>query len=206
MVAEDILQSFLDPKTYNCEPARVFLREVLAKMILDMTIQSCSKPEWINGWIVYLLEEAEPELLSVIDASVGKSANEALQDGGKRSVELQEQTANMPSPQQRDSNTAHRRRVSRAQDAMDEAMREAQRLTQLMAEEDARRLREQQVAATGSSDDVSESTTQGIFTPTSSQSDANGDGDAVMSENASMELSRDHGRAAEVSTLQSPFL
>ncbi|KAJ9648797.1 hypothetical protein H2199_000710 [Coniosporium tulheliwenetii] len=196
MVAEDILQSFLDPKTYNCEPARVFLREVLAKMILDMTIQSCSKPEWINDWIVYLLEEGEPELLNVIDASVGRSANEALQEGGKRPVEL-ENSARPSSPEGQHSNAAHKRRVSRAQDAMDEAMREAQRLTQLMAEEDARRLREQQVAAAGSSDDVSESTTQGVFTPTSSQSDMNGDGDAVVSENASMESSRDHSRAAE---------
>ena len=32
-VAEDILESFLDSKTYNCEAARVFLREILANIV-----------------------------------------------------------------------------------------------------------------------------------------------------------------------------
>ncbi|MDA4132692.1 MAG: PXA domain-containing protein, partial [Thaumarchaeota archaeon] len=54
MVAEDLL-GFLDQPTYDCDPARVFLREVLAGVVLEMTLQTCSKPEWINGWIVFLL-------------------------------------------------------------------------------------------------------------------------------------------------------
>ena len=61
VVAEDILQSFLEPKMYNCRPAQTFLKEVLARIVLEMTIASCSKPDWINEWIVSLLEEGEPE-------------------------------------------------------------------------------------------------------------------------------------------------
>jgi hypothetical protein len=63
--------------------------------------------------------------------------------------------------------------VSKAEEAMDEAMREAKRLTQLMIEDDERRQREEQEKqrAVSSSEDVSDVTTQGAPTPTSSQSD-----------------------------------
>ncbi|OCL12652.1 hypothetical protein AOQ84DRAFT_352423 [Glonium stellatum] len=175
MVAEDILQSYLEPKTYNCRPAHVFLREILAKVVLEMTIASCSKAEWINGWIVYLLEEGEPELMNAIDAGVEQSAGDQLQSVTAQVKEREEVLKEVTNEEK--TNTAnHRRVVSRAQEAMDEAMREAQRLTQLIAEEDAKRQREQQNASSTSvHDDVSESTTQGISTPTSSQSDMAGD-------------------------------
>ncbi|KAL8815710.1 MAG: hypothetical protein Q9223_005174 [Gallowayella weberi] len=70
-VSEDILQSYLDTKAYACEPVRVFLRQILASVCLEMTIQSCSKPEWINGWIVYWLEQDEAKLIDAIDAGIG---------------------------------------------------------------------------------------------------------------------------------------
>ncbi len=71
IVADDILQSFLEAKCYACNPLRIFLREILAGVVLEMTVQSCSKPEWINDWVIYLLEDGEPELMNVIDAGVG---------------------------------------------------------------------------------------------------------------------------------------
>lgn len=73
-VASDVLHDFLDVKAYDCEPARVFLREIMAKVVLEMTIQSCSTPDWINDLILYLLEGEEPELMNAIDAGVGGAA------------------------------------------------------------------------------------------------------------------------------------
>ena len=70
-VAEDILHTFLDAPAFRCEPVKAFLREVLAGLVLEMTVKSCSKPEFINGWIVYLLEEADSEIIDIIDAGVG---------------------------------------------------------------------------------------------------------------------------------------
>ncbi|KAI8937936.1 hypothetical protein NX059_005619 [Plenodomus lindquistii] len=174
IAAEDILQNYLEPKTYNCVPARVFLHQILAKVILEMIVVSCSKPEWINGWIVYLLEDGEPELLNAIDAGVEKSADQ-LQNV-KETIAQEERVAgrDLTASGRRE----HKRVVSRAQEAMDDAMREAQRLSQMIAEEDAKRLKEQfrQSASTSTlNDDQSESTTQGIVTPTSSQSETPAD-------------------------------
>lgn len=75
LVAADLLKSYLDVQAYKCEPVRVFFREVLSGLILEMTVDSCSKPEYINSWIVYLLEEGEPELLNAIEAGLER-ANE----------------------------------------------------------------------------------------------------------------------------------
>jgi hypothetical protein len=166
VAAEDILQNYLEHKTYNCMPARIFLHQILSKVILEMILTTTSKPEWINGWIVYLLEDGEPELMNAIDAGV-EGSSEKLQNVKKR-VEQQRTSEDTSSPERRE----HKRVVSRAQDAMDEAMQEAQRLSQMIAEEDAKRLRDLPSTSTLTlNDDQSESTTQGIVTPTSSQSE-----------------------------------
>lgn len=70
--AEDILQAYLDPKSYNCPPVHSFLKEVLAQLILGYTITKCSEPAWINDWIVYGLEESETakEVMDIVDAGV----------------------------------------------------------------------------------------------------------------------------------------
>jgi hypothetical protein len=177
IAAEDILQNYLEHKTYNCVPARVFLHQILAKLILEMIVVTCSKPEWINGWIVYLLEDGEPELLNAIDAGVEGSA-EKLQNVKTR-VEQKARASDESSASER---REHKRVVSRAQDAMDEAMQEAQRLSQMIAEEDAKRLRELQKDSASTStlnDDQSETTTHGVVTPTSSQSETNAESDTI---------------------------
>jgi hypothetical protein len=175
VAAEDILQNYLEPKTYNSMPARIFLHQILANLILEMIVVSCSKPEWINGWIIYLLEDGEPELMYAIDAGV-EGSSEKLEKVKER-VEKQERTS-----EEAAKGREHKRVVSRAQDAMDEAMQEAQRLSQLIAEEDAKRLKEQQKQGASTStlnDDQSESTTQGIVTPTSSQSETTAETEAT---------------------------
>jgi hypothetical protein len=194
LVAEDILQNYLEPKTYNCRPAHVFLREIMAKVVLEMTVASCSKPEWINGWIVYLLEDGEPELLNAIDAVVEGSTGDHLQNVTNQTKQHEEIVKSVAIDEERRNTANHKRVVSKAQEAMDEAMQEAQRLTQLIAEDDAKRLKDQQqhASTTSINDDISESTTQGISTPTSSQSDATNDhdNDGRTSGSVSMEGSR----------------
>lgn len=198
LVAEDILQCYLEPKSYNAEVIRTFCQQVLAKLVIEMTIQSCSRPEFINGWIVYLLEDGETELMKDIDAGLeGLDAT-----ASKTAVKIAAEPGS-PVLARTESEIAaqreHKRVKSRAQDAMDEAMQEAQRLSQLIVEEDARRLRGTTASSseestkeattelstkddpftdskrtTSSSSivtDASESTTQGVATPTSSQSD-----------------------------------
>ena len=155
IVADDILQNFLESQAYQFPPAKAFLREVLSGLILQPLIVSCAQPEWINGWIVYLLEEGEPELLNVIDAGVEDMNGTVMNKG----------PASKP-------DTKHQRRVSRAEEAMQQAMQDAERLNAMIAEEEARRKRE---ASTAESDDaVSSSTTEpGLATPTSSDSGKN---------------------------------
>lgn len=155
MVADDLLQSFLDSKTYNCLPARTFLQEILAGLILDGTLNSCSKPEWINGWIVYLLEDGEPSLLDAIDAGVSELEDRARETGAP--VEDVARRAQ------------HKRRVSRAEQAMEDAMLEAQRMNEMIAEEEASR---RQIGAGMDSEDAlstTATTDTGIATPTSSE-------------------------------------
>lgn len=156
IVAEDILQSFLDTKAYNCLPVRAFLREVLAGLILDGTLSSCSKPEWINGWIVYLLEDGEPSLLEVIDQGV---------------TELEAVVGETDMPVEAAERKEHRRRVSRAEQAMEDAMKEAQRINQMIAEEEASKKH----GMIDYEDNISTTTTndEGIATPASSDSELN---------------------------------
>ncbi len=155
IVADDILQNFLESPSHNCPPVKAFLREVLSGLILQPLIVSCAKPEWINGWIVHLLEDGEPELLNVIDAGVEDMSEAVL----KKSPGSEQETR-------------HQRRVSRAEEAMQQAMQEAERLNAMIAEEEARRKRE--VLTAESDDAISSSATEaGPATPTSSDSDKN---------------------------------
>ncbi|KAK0741213.1 PXA domain-containing protein [Schizothecium vesticola] len=122
MVAEDLL-SFLERSTYDCDPARVFLREILAGVILETTLQKCSKPEWINSWIVYLLEAGEPNLSHAIDVGMqtGPGAEIAFADidGNVGNIALTKGNRNSFD--------------------QEKAMEEIKRLNQMIVDEDARR-------------------------------------------------------------------
>ncbi|KAL8699162.1 MAG: hypothetical protein Q9201_006155 [Fulgogasparrea decipioides] len=162
-ISQDVLQSFLDPKAYNCEPVRVFLRQILAGVCLEMTIQTCSKPEWINGWVVYLLEGGEPELLNVIDAGVGGAAATKSDNPSTSTVEKGHESVGAADESATSKGVSHRRTVSKAEEAMDEAMQEAKRLSDMIAAEEAKKSSEDPLS--------SGTTTGGDLTPTSSQSD-----------------------------------
>ncbi|RSL66958.1 hypothetical protein CEP54_003429 [Fusarium duplospermum] len=150
MVAEDLL-GFLDRNAYNCDPARVFLREILANSVLEKTLQTCSQADWINGWIVYLLEAGEPDLNQAIDVGMQRSPESAATsnvfadlDGnvgnvgiakpGRSSLETERARRKEP--------LGHKKKLSKAEEEMDDAMEEMKRMNQMIAEEDARRKRE----------------------------------------------------------------
>lgn len=170
--AEGILRTFLDSNAYKCDPVKLFLREVLAGLVLEMTVQSCSKPEWINGWIVYLLEEGEPELLNAIDAGVGGATASANKTNIGRSAHTNGtghlNNSSEESLSERTGQSEHKRNVSRAESAMEEAMQEAKRLSELIAAEEAKKDQSQDESASSGAPTVGE------MTPTSSQSGFDG--------------------------------
>ena len=183
-VSQDILHTFLDRKSYDCEPVLVFLREILASVILDMTVTSCSRAEFINDWIIYSLEEGDTEILQAIDAGVGgatangdvKSTVQASKDG----VSARNIASPESSDAQKQAKTEHRRTVSRAEEAVDEAMQEAQRLSEMIAAEDNKN---QQASEESLS---SGETTDAVETPTSSRDDI-----SVMANSSSSVLAAD---------------
>ena len=182
LVANDILQNHLEAKAYNCEPVKVFLQQILAGVVLEMTISRCSKPEWINGWIVYLLEDGDSEFMEAIDAGVEsmKDITKPVQDAAQRAEAENTVTG-----------TGQDKRISRADQAMEEAMAEAKRLNEMIAAEEAQRQQQQQQeiqAASDMGESVSTLQTEGIVTPTSTDSDRNGNGSASMSSSAVMDI------------------
>lgn len=158
LVADDILAKFLDAKALDFLPSKTFLREILAGIVLEMTVRNCSKAEWINGWIVYFLEERELGVVNAVGAGVES---------------LEGPTQHIPkSPIEIDAEKKHAGRVSKAEEAMQQAMLEAKRLSEMIADEDARRRRNVPTIVENE-DAFSTATTEGVATPTSSDSDRN---------------------------------
>lgn len=180
-IAEDILYTFLEPKAYACEPVRLFLREILAGVILEMTVTSCSRPEFINEWIVYSLEEGNTEILDAIDAGVGgAAANGNVKDKdqvGSSTVSAGPIDVLSPSIAKSEAKTEHKRTVSRAEDAMEEAMQEAKRLSELIATEEATRRQSPTDFSSSEENSVAQ------ITPTSSRDDLS----AVLNEASTTE-------------------
>ncbi|EKV10692.1 hypothetical protein PDIG_55300 [Penicillium digitatum PHI26] len=78
MIADDILSNFLDAKAYNCPAVRDFLREVFAGVILGSTVTSLARPEFINEWIIHLLQGGESKIMHAIDAGVEGARNQGI--------------------------------------------------------------------------------------------------------------------------------
>lgn len=78
MISEDILSGFLDSKSYRCSPVRDFLREIFSGVVLESTVKSLSRPEFINDWIIYLLQDGESEIMHAIDAGVEGARNQGV--------------------------------------------------------------------------------------------------------------------------------
>lgn len=170
MISEDLL-AFLEKNSYNCGPARIFLREILANSVFELLLQKCSKAEWINGWIVYLLEDGEPDLSQAIDVGMqtgrDTSANVfADMDGNVGNVGIAR------------TSRGHKKQLSRAEEEMDEAMEEMKRMNALIAKEEARRQREPSISesntqirqSSDSTAEVDKVQTPGEGSPTSGRS------------------------------------
>lgn len=175
LVADDILQTFLDPKAYSCDPMKVFLREIFAGVVLESTITTCSQPHWINGWIIYLLEEGETELMNAIDAGVEGARKDQLKNENAL-PEAAVKGAMDAKYNENESTEMSEKRRTQAQEAMEEAMLEAKRLNEMIAaEEEGRKSIDRPVAASDNGDTLSSAPTEGIVTPSSSDSGRNGD-------------------------------
>ena len=165
-VAEDILQKFLAPKAYTFDPARTFLKEVLSTLVLKATITTCSKPDFLNIWIIYLLEDApassDEDVADGVESAAGAPSETMPKDGIDLHYSKGFKSETPTSPKQRSE--SHRRTVSRAEEAMEEAMQEAKRLTDLIAAEEEKRTSHDQASSTTSASNHE-------LTPTSSVSD-----------------------------------
>ncbi|KAH9999754.1 PXA domain-containing protein [Xylariaceae sp. FL0662B] len=136
IVAEDLL-NFLDKSAYDFDPARTFLREILATVIFEGTLQTCSKAEWINAWIVYLLESGETDLSQAIDEAIqdqkafgdvdGNVGNIGLSRGNRNSYDMD---------RVRRKESVHKKKLSKADEEMERAMEEMKRLNEMIADAD----------------------------------------------------------------------
>ncbi|KAK2750207.1 hypothetical protein FQN55_002352 [Onygenales sp. PD_40] len=148
LVATDILQTFLEPSIYACEPMKVFLREVMSGVVLESVIENCSRPEWINGWIVHLLEEGEPQLMNAIDIGVDRARQDQLETFGVPTTRdnsvLEDPVANEVAAQSSQEDLEKRER-SKGEIEMEEAIREANRLSAMIAVDNTRKSTEQSV-------------------------------------------------------------
>ncbi|KAL6873270.1 PX domain-containing protein [Trichoderma longibrachiatum] len=146
MVSEDLL-AFLDKSAYNCDPARIFLREILANSVLEQTLQQCSRAEWINGWIVYLLEAGEPNLNQAIDVGMQTGRDVANNvfadlDGNVGNIGIAKpRRGSNDQGQARRKESTHKKKLSKADEELEEAMEEMKRMNAMIAEEDERRKR-----------------------------------------------------------------
>lgn len=149
MIAEDLL-SYLEQSAQNCEVVKVFSREIIANVMLESTLRTCSQPEWINEWIVHLLEAGEPDFSQAID--VGMQSNRDANPGLLPDLDHGAATgtilpAHSASPEGEDDGAQkkepvsnHKKKLSKAEEEMEEAMEEMKRLNQLIAEEDSKRV------------------------------------------------------------------
>ena len=143
-VAQDILQTFLDAKAFGCDPVRTFLQQIFANLVLDLTVTSCSRAYFINEWIIFALEEGDTtQLVQAIDAGVSNATSNGAVKGAAASASKittgdvsgsEERRADNPQFQ-----AEHKRTVSRAEEAMEAAMQEAQKMNEMIAAEEARR-------------------------------------------------------------------
>ncbi|TQV95501.1 hypothetical protein V2A60_000689 [Cordyceps javanica] len=147
MVADDLL-SFMEPSAYNCDPARALLREVLANTVLESLLQTCSKPEWINGWIVYLLEAGEPDINQAIDVGMQRARDTANNifadiDGNVGNISIAKPASRSSGEYERGRRKevqVHKKRLSKADEEVEVAIEEMKRMSGMMEDtEDGRR-------------------------------------------------------------------
>ncbi|KAI6783507.1 uncharacterized protein J7T54_005536 [Emericellopsis cladophorae] len=144
-VAGDLL-AFLDRKSRDCDPARVFLREILANSVLESALQTCSKADWLNGWIVHLLEAGEPDLNQAIDVGMqtGREPTPNLfadMDGNTGNMAIAKPARSSTDGGARPKGAAqmHKKKLSKADEEMEVAVEEMKKLNKLIIKEETER-------------------------------------------------------------------
>ncbi|KAL2824687.1 PXA domain-containing protein [Aspergillus cavernicola] len=135
MISDDILSRFLGSDAYKCTPVRNFLREILAGVVLESTISSMSRPEFINGWIEYLFSEGESEIMNAIDAGVEGARTHGV-TAAKVSGELTRPASISADCSVRESRSPLKDpgpAPNKTDQATEEAMVEAKRLSEMIA-------------------------------------------------------------------------
>lgn len=146
MIADDILSSFLEQNAYNFETSREFLREILAGVILQSMMTSFSRPEFINGWIVYLLSgEGESEIMSAIDAGVEGARNQGV--AAPKTTNSLDRVVDDAGSSPRLSSERASRDSDQTDKATEDAVVEAKRLSAMIAAQDLRGQSPQQMAS-----------------------------------------------------------
>jgi hypothetical protein len=143
MIADDILSSFLDHKAYNCPIVRDFLREVFAGVILGSTVTSLARPEFINEWIIYLLQDGESEIMHAIDAGVEGARNQGV-DTPKASEDTNRESVK----------ATQRLSMQVARASEEEATLEAKRLSAMIASQDTQSPEPEPPGLTEQTDDL----------------------------------------------------
>ncbi|KAI0997134.1 hypothetical protein K3495_g11053 [Podosphaera aphanis] len=142
LITTDFLQNFLEKTTYDCDPARIFLNEIFGGVILDMTLKTCSQPEWINQLIVQLLEMGESNLSQAIDVGVSRENRQMdsiVDDFNGNYVNASLKKSSAPVIELSKDNPKKQNHSTMAFEAMDEAAEEVKRLSNLIAKEDAKK-------------------------------------------------------------------
>ncbi|KAF4125755.1 Sorting nexin C terminal [Geosmithia morbida] len=157
MVSEDLLR-FLDRNPNSGDPAWVFLREILANFVLEGALQTCSKADWINSWIIYLLEAGEPDLNQAIDVGmqtgrdVAAASNAAASNKDNASdnnvfIDIDGNVGNIgiAKPDRSGSDArakaalSHKKKLSKADEEMEVAVEEMKKLNAMIARDEERR-------------------------------------------------------------------
>ncbi|KAL1967761.1 hypothetical protein VTN77DRAFT_2450 [Rasamsonia byssochlamydoides] len=199
MVADDILSKFLDRTAYECEVVRNFLREIFAGLVLESVIKSCSQPEFINNWIIYLLQEGEPEIMNAIDAG--------LEHTRKDKTVVDPSSDNLGSlPSELRAKKSSEDLPAQTGDALKASIVEPTHLKGVMDSEEILQRRASQMTDTGNcaanGSFVSSTTTEGMTTPTSSEGEKteedgeDGTADLHFHENLGSIASRDRQRSS----------
>ncbi|RKF59261.1 putative px domain-containing protein [Erysiphe neolycopersici] len=139
MTATDIMKNFVEKSILDCDLLKVFLTETLSSLVLESTLKTCSKPEWINGWIVFLLENGESDLSQVIDAGMDKNQQDGVLEESTENLGHAGLAQKSRSIQQEQEGSLKHNPLSIANDPIDEAFEEAKRLSELIAEDEAKK-------------------------------------------------------------------
>lgn len=140
MTAADIIENFVEKSVLDCNPLRIFLTEILSCLVLESVLKTCSKPEWINGWIVFLLEKGESDLSQAIDAGMNKNQQDGISEGNTKNLgHAGSAQKSKPNVNQEQQGSQKHNRLSRTDEDMDKALEEAKRLSELIAEDDAKK-------------------------------------------------------------------